>query len=215
MSETTSRSEQGRGRSQAARTAMQEATQTVENAVHAAAESTNEFVGNAADTVSHTTDVAVNMTQRMADQGREAIWGGLRVAAGINGGLADVSYGNGHRILEQATRMMDIYGQTSERTTENLQALFAASLSLSRGAQQIQHTWLNLLDQSMNEAVRKPQDLFRCKSLAEVADVQRDLYVGAVDRALESSAALLRVCERVARDALGPLQNRPRTGVPG
>ena len=81
---------------------------------------TNEFVGNAADTVSHTTDVAVNMTQRMADQGREAIWGGLRVAAGINGGLADVSYDNGHRILEQATRMMDIYGQTSERTTENL-----------------------------------------------------------------------------------------------
>jgi hypothetical protein len=39
--------------------------------------------------------------------------------------------------------------------------------------------------------------------------------VGNHDRALESSAALLRVVERVARDALGPLQNRPRTGVPG
>jgi hypothetical protein len=213
MSETTNRPDQSRGRAQATRAAMREATQSAEEVVKAAADGTNEIIGNAADTMSHTAEVAVDITQRVAEQSREVIWNGMRAAAGVNGRLADVGYGTSHRFFEQATRVMDIYGQASERATEKLQSLFAASLSLTRGAQQMQQTWFNLLDRSVNEAVRKPQDLLRCKSLSELADTQRDLYIGAVDRAIESSAAMLQAAERTARDALSRLQNLPRPGA--
>jgi hypothetical protein len=212
MSETTNRSEPSRGRAQTARAAMREATQSAEEVVQAAVVGTNEMIGNAADTVSHTTEVAVDLTQRVADQSREVIWNGMRAATGVNGRLADVGYGTSHRLLEQATHIMDIYGQASERTSEKLQSMFAAGLSLSRGVQQMQQTWLNLLDRSMNEAARKPQDLFRCKSLSELADTQRDLYVGAIDRLLESSATMLQAAERTTRDAMSRLQNLPRAG---
>jgi Phasin protein len=208
MSETSDRPEQTRARAQAARAAMREATQRGEEIIHSATEASNEMAQSAAETASHTTDAAVDITQRVADQGREVVWLGMRAAAGMNGRLAEVGYGTSHRALEQAARAMEIYGQATERTTERLQSLFSCWLTLGRGAQQLHHAWLNVLDRSVNEAVRKPQDLFRCKSLAEVADTQRDLYVGAIDRAFEASTALLQATERMARDAQTPLQRR-------
>jgi hypothetical protein len=210
MSETTTRPEQTRARAQAARAAMREATQNAEEAVQAAAEGTNEFIGNVADTVARSADAAVDISQRVADQSREVIWLGMRAAAGMNGRLADAGYGTGQRALEQTARIWDIYGQASERTMEKLQAMFAAGLTLGRGAQLLQHTWLNLMDRSMNEAVRKPQDLLRAKTLSEFADTQRELYVGAVNQAVEASSTMLRAAERMARDALSTLENRPR-----
>ena len=202
----------GRGRAQPARAAMRDATQQAESNVRTAMDESDEMIGSVADTVSRTADAAVDITQRVADQGREVVWLGMRAAAGMNGRLADVSYGTGHRFLEQAARVMDIYGQASESTADSLKTLFNASLSLGRGMQQMQQTWLSLLDRSTNEAARKPQDLLRCKSLVELADAQREIFVESVERAIESSATMLQLAERVAREAAGPLQGRSRAG---
>jgi hypothetical protein len=195
----------GRGR---VRTAMGDAAQESEDNVRAAMDESEAMIGTVAETVSRTADAAVDITQRVADQGREVVWLGMRAAAGVNGRLADVSYGNGHRFLEQAARMMDIYGQASESTADNLKTLFNASLSLGRGIQQMQHTWLNLLDRSVNDAARKPQDLLRCKSPVEFAEAQREIFVQSIDRAIETSTTMLQLAERVVRDAIGPLQSK-------
>ena len=203
----------GRERAQPARTAVRDSTQQAENNVRTAMDESDEIIGNMADTVSRTADAAVDITQRVADQGREVVWLGMRAAAGMNGRFADASYGTSHRFLEQAARMMDIYGQASDSTADSLKTLFNASLSLGRGMQQMQHTWLNLLDRSTNEAVRKPQDLLRCKSLVELADAQREMFVDNVERAIESSTTMLQVTERVVREAIGPLQSRARAGA--
>jgi hypothetical protein len=210
MSRATNRA--GRGRAQAARTAMREATRQAEDTVRVAVDGSDEMAGSAADTVSRTTDAAVDITQRVADQGREAVWLGMRAAAEMNDRLAEVSYGRGQRFLDQAARVMDIYGQASDSTADGLRTLFNASLSLGRGVQQMQQTWLSLLDRSVNEATHRPQNLLRCKSLVELADTQRELYVDAVDRAIESSATMLQTAERVVRAAMGPLQSRARPG---
>jgi len=209
MSDTTNRA--ARVRAQTVRTAMHDATERAEEAVRAAVDESGEMVGSVADTVTRTADAAVDITQRVADQGREVISLGMRAAAGMNGRLADVSYDRSHRLLEQAARVMDIYGQANDRTAENLKTLFNASLGLARGLQQMQQTWLTLLDRSFKEASRKPQDLLRCKSLVELADTQREIYVDAVERAIDSSSTMLQLTERVMRDALAPLQARGQT----
>ena len=53
--------------------------------------------------------------------------------------------------------------------------LFSSWMAMGRGLQQMQHACLEIFDQSMENAVHKPQDLLRCKTVVEVAEVQRDL----------------------------------------
>ena len=89
---------------------------------------------------------------------------------------------------------------------------FAASMSLGRGMQQMQHACLELLDRAVDRATHKPQDLLRCKTLEEFAEVQRDLYLDAVNHALESSTTLLRIAAQTAQQAMSPLHARAGNG---
>ncbi|HSU05779.1 MAG TPA: phasin family protein [Acetobacteraceae bacterium] len=161
-----------------------------------------------ADTVARTADAAVDITQRVAEQGREVIWLGVRAAAGVNGRLADVSYGRSHHVLGQTARALEIYRKTGESTAENMQALFTSWMSFGRGMQEMQHAWLELLDHATGNGARKPQDVLRCKSVDEAAEIQRDLWFDAVNHAMEASTRMLQIAGRVSQEAMRPLQNR-------
>jgi hypothetical protein len=68
-----------------------------------------------------------------------------------------------------------------------------------------------LLDRAVDRATHKPQDLLRCKTLEEFAEVQRDLYLDAVNHALESSTTLLTLLQlaaQTAQQAMRPLHGR-------
>ena len=56
-------------------------------------------------------------------------------------------------------------------------------------------------------AAHKPQDLLRCKTMVEVAEVQRDLYLDAINYAFESTSRLLDLAGRTAQDAVRPLRS--------
>lgn len=171
-------------------------------------------VGEAvAETVVRTTDTAVEMGQLVAEQGREVMLLGVRAAAGMNGRIADAGYGRGHHAVGAAARALNIYREAGETTAENVQALFAASMSLGRGMQQMQHACLDLLDRAVDRATHKPQDLLRCKTLEEFAEVQRDLYLDAVNHALEASTTLLQLAAQTAQQAMRPLHARAGNGI--
>src|ERR1700733_13287870 len=107
-------------------------------------------VGEAvAETVVRTADAAVEMGQRVAEQGREVMLLGVRAAAGMNGRMADAGYGRSHRVLGAAARALDIYREAGDSAAENVQALFSAYVTLGRGAQQMQHACLDLLDRAV------------------------------------------------------------------
>jgi hypothetical protein len=108
--------------------------------------------------------------------------------------------------------MLDLYREAGGTTAENVQALFAACMILGRGAQQLQHACVELLDRVVDRATHRPQDLLRCKTLEEVAAVQRDLYLDAVNHALASSATLLQLAAQTAQQAMRPLQARAGNG---
>ena len=76
----------------------------------------------------------------------------------------------------------------------------------------MQHAYLEMLDRAVDQAAHKPQALLRAKSLEEFAEVQRDLYLDAVNRAVESSTTLLQIAAQTAQQAMRPLQARAGDG---
>ena len=81
-------------------------------------------------------------------------------------------------------------------------------MTFGRGLQSMQHAWLEMMDHTMEHAAHKPQDLLRCKNMVELAEVQRDLYLDAINHAFESTSRLLDIAGRTAQDAVRPLHAR-------
>lgn len=190
-----------------ARTAREVAGRT-DDVLSRTADDAREIGAHVADTVARTADAAVDITQRVAEQQRETLWLGVRAAAGVNSRLADTRYDDSHRAVASAARAMDIYREAAESTAENVQALITSAMHFGRGVQEMQQTWLHLLDQAAKRARRRPQDVLRAKSLEELAEVQRDIYIDTVNYALEASSSMLQLGGRVAQDTARPLQGR-------
>jgi Phasin protein len=155
-----------------------------------------------------TTDAAVGIARRLTEQGREAMGMGLRAAAEANVPLTDAGYVEGRRLLDDTTRIANLYREASEDTAADVQALVASAAQLGRGLQRMQDAYLDVLQRALGRAKRQPHDLLRCRSAVEFAEVQRDLYVDGVTTALEMNAALLHLACQVAQDAAAPLEGR-------
>jgi hypothetical protein len=160
------------------------------------------------DTVARSTGAAFEMTQKIAERGGDAVWQGFCAAAGANGGLVDLGYRRSHRVLEQSARTLEIYREAGEATAEHLQALFASGVSLTRGMQEMQLVTLRIFDHAAERNASRPQRLLHCKSMIDVAEMQRELCVDSINYALEAGSALLQIAGRVAQEATRPLQGR-------
>ena len=190
--------------SKAAKDSVNQTSQVAQNGIDRAKDATQTIT----ETVAETANAAADMSTKAADQSREVLLLGVRAAAGVSSRVADISFGRGHHLLASAAQAMDVYRDASERSAERVQSLFASCLTLGRGLQSMQHAWLELVDHTMENAVHKPQDLLRCKNIVELAEVQRDLYIDAINHAFESTSRLLDIAGRTAQDAVRPLQSR-------
>ena len=192
--------------------AAREAGERGEHAAQQGVEELHEMSETVADTVVKTADAAAEMGQRAAEQGRDVMMLGVRAAVEMNGRLAEVGYGRSHRVLGASARALRLWHEAGESSTEHVQALFSACLTVGRGLQQMQQTWLDMLDQAVDHATQRPRDLLRCKSLEELAEVQRDVYLEAVNRAVESSSTLLQIAAQTAQQAVRPLHQHASSG---
>jgi hypothetical protein len=184
---------------------------SINEASHAAqngAERARDVAQSITETVAETANAATNMSTKAAEQSREVMLMGMRTAAGVSSRVADISYGRGHHLLASAAQAMDIYRDASEKSAERVQALFSSYMTFGRGLQNMQHALLEMVDHSIEHAAHKPQDLLRCKNMVELAEVQRDLYIDAINHAFESTSRLLEIAGRTAQDAVRPLQSR-------
>ena len=188
---------------QAAKESLNGANQAAQHAVDRAKDVSQSMT----ETVAETANAAANMSSKAVEQSREAMLMGVRTAAGVGGRVADISFGRSHHLLASAANAMDVYRDASERSAERVKALFSSYMTFGRGLQTMQHAWLEMVDHTMGNAVHKPQDLLRCKNIVELAEVQRDLYIDAVNHAFESTSRLLDMAGRTAQEAVRPLQS--------
>jgi hypothetical protein len=179
-----------------------EAVGRAENVFNRAADQAQATGTGLADTMARGAEAATDISERAAEQGRDMISFGLRIAAGVNSRIADTTYDRGHHVLETTARALDIYREAAASSAEKMQALFTSWTQLGRGIQQMQVAYLQLLNRTLKDASHKPQDLLRAKSAEEVARIQRDLYLDAVNYAVEASSTLLQIAGRVAQEAV-------------
>lgn len=190
----------------AGKVAKEASSETSQAAQHAADRAKD--IGNGmTETVAETANAATNMSTKAAEQSREVMLMGVRTAAGVGSRVADINFGRSHHMMSSAAHAMDVYREASEKSAERVQALFSSVMTMGRGLQSMQHAWLEMMDHSMEHAAHKPQDLLRCKSMVELAEVQRDLYLDALNHTFESTSRLLEIASRTAQDAVRPLQS--------
>ncbi len=204
MSETTKTAE-------GLRKAADHSARSGQASVESATKATKDSIEETTQTAKHVTDRAVEagerMTETAAAQDRDSMLMGARAAADLSGKVGDISFGRSHHMMSSAAHAMDIYRDAAERSAGRVQALMASAMTLGRGMTSIQHAWLEMADHTMETAVHKPQDLFRCKTMIELAEVQRDLYLDAINHAFESTSRLLEMAGRTAQDAVRPLRS--------
>lgn len=187
-----------------------EAMGSAQDTFNRTADKARNIGSNVADTMARGAEATADIAQRSAEQGRDVVWLGVRTAASVNGRFADRNYDRGHRTLASAARALDIYRQAGESAAEKVQTLFATYQQLGRGVQQMQMAYLQMLDHALQQSTRKPQDLLRAKSIEEFAEIQRDLYLDAVNHTFEASSTLLQIAGRVAQQAVPSSQDQTK-----
>jgi hypothetical protein len=219
MSEAFKTAEQTRKAQDQAARATQSGVETASRATKEAAGQTAQVTESVAEqvkqanqaiteTVAQTASSAADVSAKAAASGRELILLGMRTAAGIGDKVADISSNGGHHLLNSTLQALDIYAAATEGSGARVQALMSSAMVWTRGIQKMQQAWLEMIDHSMERAKHRPQDLLRCKTLVEVAEVQRGLYETVINHAFESSNRLLELASRAAQDAAMPLQSQ-------
>jgi hypothetical protein len=184
-----------------------DAIQETASAAQATAERGKEAAQSITESVAETAHAAANLSSKTAEQSREVMLMGMRTAAGVGSRVADINFDRRRDLMSSAAHAMDIYRDASERSAERVRALFSSAMVIGRGLQTMQHAWLEMVDHRMEHAAHKPQDLLRCKNIVEFAEVQRDLYLDAINHAFESTGRLLDLAGRTAQDAVRPLRS--------
>ncbi len=180
---------------------------SVETATKATKDSIEETARAAAQVTDRAVDAGKGVSETVSARGRDSMLMSARAPANLRGQAADIGFGRSHHMMSSAAHAMDIYRDAAERSAGRVQALMASAMTLGRGMAGIQHAWFEMADHTMEAAAHRPRDLLRCKTMIELAEVQRDLYLDAINHAFESTSRLLEMAGRTAQDAVRPLRS--------
>jgi len=149
-----------------------------------------------------------DVARHVVEQGQAAAQTRVGAMAGAQASMAESSFLQGQHAIEVAAQVTRLYHEAAEHTAEDLQALTASSIQLTRGVLQWQHTWFEMLQRTLDDLGKKPQTSLNCSSFEEMAQIQHDVCLDMTRRMLTSSTTLLQLASQVAQDALRPLQQR-------
>jgi hypothetical protein len=168
-----------------------------------------------AEAASQAGSAATGVAQQAARDGKETFARGMRAVAETAAPLADASFHEERRLIETSARVTDLFKEATSETAEDVQALTATYAQLGQGMLRMQHAYFNTVLHAMARARRQPKDLLRCRSVTEVAEVQRDMYMDGVAFMMESSTTLIRLAGEVVQGAARPLEGRAREHAAG
>lgn len=109
---------------------------------------------------------------------------------------------------DHTARMLGTYHAAIGSAAKDTEALLMAWLTLGRGAQRWQRTYLELMQRGFERFSRKPQALLGCTTFAQAANLQADMFLDLTKNLVESNTTLLQLASQIAQDASRPLQER-------
>lgn len=124
--------------------------------------------------------------------------------------LADTITEQSGRTLEAVAQAGEIYRDATGTHSEDVSALLSSASVMARGMQELQRTWMEAVQKSLQTAAKAPQTMLRCTTFSQMAETHRDLLRESMDTWLEGNARMLRLGGKIAEDAARPIESRAR-----
>jgi len=177
--EQAKKDEQDHKAAEAARTVTNEAAKVGEQSARAGADMARRGAETARDTVQSGVTMATQSFQRLNDQFTQAL--------GFNGPQAE---------------------ELSRRSSQNLQAVSQASSVLMKGAQEVSHEVLGLVQDRVQKNIDGLGRLAGCRSVQDFVATQSDLMRDGLQQVIDTNKRIAELSVRVAEEAARSIQTQ-------
>ena len=177
--EQAKKDEQDHKAAEAARTVTNEAAKVGEQSARAGADMARRGAETARDTMQSGVNMATQSFQRLNDQFTQAL--------GFNGPQAE---------------------ELSRRSSQNLQAVSQASSVLMKGAQEVSHEVLGLVQDRVQKNIDGLGRLAGCRSVQDFVATQSDLMRDGLQQVIDTNKRIAELSVRVAEEAARSIQTQ-------
>jgi len=177
--EQAKKDEQDHKAAEAARAVTNEAAKVGEQSARAGADMARRGAETARDTVQSGVTMATQSFQRLNDQFTQAL--------GFNGPQAE---------------------ELSRRSSQNLQAVSQASSVLMKGAQEVSHEVLGLVQDRVQKNIDGLGRLAGCRSVQDFVATQSDLMRDGLQQVIDTNKRIAELSVRVAEEAARSIQTQ-------
>jgi phasin family protein len=170
----------------------------------------NKAADEAARTARTVTDEAARVGEQTARAGADIANRGTEAARNaVETGL-NTARETFQRTTDQFTKVLGFSGPQAEevarRSSENLQAVTQASTILVRGAQEVSHEVLGLVQDRMTKNIDGLSRLAGCRSVQDFVAVQSDLVRDGLQQVIDTNKRIAEVSLRTADEAARAIQ---------
>jgi hypothetical protein len=139
-----------------------------------------------------------------------------RGAASVQDGARQVSASiteRAQRVASETRDAMTVYGESTRTVAEDWQAVRASSAVSMEALTEVRTTWTDWLSKTTRLNSEASQQLIQCKSLKDMAELQRGYVTTAMRNWMEASTKVLEVTQHSSKQALRPLDERLNVAV--
>jgi hemerythrin-like domain-containing protein len=100
------------------------------------------------------------------------------------------------QVASQAREAMTVYGDFARKVVEDLRAVRASSSVSVKAMSDVRSAWMDWLGKAARTNIDASQQLLQCRSVTQVAELQRALVTNAMRNWMEGSTKVLEITQR-------------------
>ena len=103
---------------------------------------------------------------------------------------------------------MTLYSDSTQKLAEDLKAVRASSVASMQAVSEVRTAWMEWFSKAARANAEASQQLLRCRSVKQVAELQKEYVTTAMRNWMETSTKVLETTQHSSKEALRPLDER-------